>query len=127
MNNIGFVYLFYSLDSKDNVFKIGFTKNTPTYRLLQLNNAAYPEALGFELLCYGECEKPKIVESQFHNLLKAYQIPSTELFKVDIKKVISYFFYYDNWLSFCDHQCTSILGIDLSTLNNPYEENLNVF
>jgi hypothetical protein len=125
MNDFGFVYLLQSLD-QENVYKIGFTKRSPSQRLFELNQSS-PLAKGFSLLCYGETDSVKKAEKFFHKKLENFRIPSTELFKGELFIFVAYMFYYEEWYSFCEHDCRPNLGCKLSDLINPYEESSYVF
>lgn len=70
------------------IYKIGFTQNSPTQRAIELSKNT-SVAVPFEVVVYAESENAHELEKEFHELYKKYRVSkSREFFKFELHHLI---------------------------------------
>ena len=68
---IGYIYCLSNPSFEENVYKIGFTKNDPKFRMKQLNTTGIPEPFKLEL--YKKVKNCEFKEKKIHKILSKYR------------------------------------------------------
>ncbi|WP_199155815.1 GIY-YIG nuclease family protein [Chromobacterium sp. ASV23] len=125
MEKLGFIYLASKPGFKDNLLKIGVSKNQPQLRLAALSKSTAAPA-EFELLYANSTQDAKKVESRVHSLLKKYRFRSQkEYFNIappDAIKVIDKIIEYTNFPIKLSNQ----IGKSHDFINSHYVPRLNI-
>ena len=93
--NYGFIYCLGN-KAMPGIYKIGMTERAPAQRCAEISGVT-AAALPFDVLCFGQVEDPRRVESEIHGIFAPFRVSDVrEFFETDYSRIYDAICEYSN-------------------------------